>query len=1359
MKKILVIGALSVIATSIAASNVFAGGFVGTGGDSDFGGGGGGAGCSGDHARIDCQGVSWLKFNFVPASGKEGESYEFVPNGNYTTDGTVSYISQGGKAIGGECAKPGVGFYHLGINIDATGTFEYVKYVATFNEYGDTEGNYRNVFNNSYLNHNKAIGNSPYIEPEFKYTYRVNGSGHWGHRASLSIKTASGYYTNNYESKGSYAQNLYKDGVKMYESASSTTSKTNIVKAYESFLNNYYKSEAEAAPNAINKGGAKVCTRSDDSWSCTEMPDDVYAFCAFPEDNPVNLKPQSSITIGSTTVTTDLSFDSKGVSEKTASGEITVHSPNVSALGDFNYTIDKAIKTTSFKPPMYVAGEALSSPTLYFPGSATNISDGLSASAKTKSTTLEANKSTKVCAETSSPSSISSTTTGGSTLTARACIMVKYVPVTADVDSDTIATIDSSYLADSNTKTIYYSHEAGAADKTMTYSNVGVKPGPMKVTWGHYLGYRNLSSATDGGVWSTTYNLQGGAGLYHKLEIGSYSNPGTTLSNYKWQYYYDNSDGNGEYPSASVGHTKNVRDAGVFPGESSTISQTLKHPAKVNVGDGSKAAGSGEEESKVEMTLKGAGIECGLSDGEWGVSGDHKKTIGVSNPLDYRWLAISRVSSPLGFPSVTVVDGDDIDTSKTGTSLWLAPEDTIAIYQKACFGSQIAIDAANKQSDRWTKNPWNSKDDSTNSRFNLDAPQKLKDTRVFGNSSFKLNNAAWLQSTGNASLLASEIGISSFKNDQESTPMDRIKGNYQISTVSKKTSIANRSTGSVVNRNLGESLTTVFSKPNGEKATVTTNVPYNYFLNLTLDGNMEVITSANAEPQFTAKVENKARKNEQVCSGIFTKSTGCKQYSTDTKPTTISMMVFTMGSDFSIEDLKGHASFLREGDATSKTSLESNLRGEFATIGKSVGDVKDYKTKNSEVVESTNETVNYIQSGSQWTLESKKIDDLSDLPVGTKLCAAIAAYPSDSHNSEVTSDNLNDYTIDDPYQDGALVPSGQRTKISVKCRTIAKRQNMSVEGNGILTTGSVLSSNILYGGKIFTSWSEYQIASGASSDAASGAATGYTPDPGKNLTDMDKNKTYSTIDDYSIADGSYLFPQSLGSMTKTEIPSASEEANIAWNHTLNLKKDIINNYGGGDSCTAPAGADYNLSCFSGAEENVNSAMVAGLAGKPTAVIRNPYGTLRITENIAKPAGTKQLILIAKNIIINNNVSEINAWLIVDGGVFNTCADHHIDDPADNGNNRLLAECNDWLYIKGPVIVDSASSISPALELPRTFGGGSKLQNDRYVLNEPSFVQRAEIFDFDPDMVRWAYEESTKDPQLSTTYVETLAPKL
>ena len=32
-------------------------------------------------------------------------------------------------------------------------------------------------------------------------------------------------------------------------------------------------------------------------------------------------------------------------------------------------------------------------------------------------------------------------------------------------------------------------------------------------------------------------------------------------------------------------------------------------------------------------------------------------------------------------------------------------------------------------------------------------------------------------------------------------------------------------------------------------------------------------------------------------------------------------------------------------------------------------------------------------------------------------------------------------------------------------------------------------------------------------------------------------------------------------------------------------------------------------------------------------------------------------------------------------------------------------------------------------------------------------------DFDPDMVRWAYEESTKDPQLSTTYVETLAPKL
>ena len=1343
--KIKVIASCAFGVSSIIGCSAMAAGDGWSGTGSDSWGGAQQLGVSCDNAyraydyRVDCTGVSWLKY--IP--DVEGSEIQVVPRGNGTEYGT---------AIGAKCAKAGVGFYHLGINFQGVYTPDH--YFWNYTSQPGAIGGYVGALNSNFLNHSASINDVYDIDiGTYEYTYRIAADGYWGHRYNTTVgQVGSGSYNTKDPDSGStmkFGHKLYKNGKQIYHSEAAATDPDKMPGCYAAFLNNMCGSGSDGC-----KEQTDGCSYSGGKWTCSAMPSDVFAFCAYPIDNPVGLKPQATITIGSKTATTDLNFNASGVSEKIADGEVIVHSASVSALGGFDYYIEKAIKTTSFKPPMSVAGSSIASPSLSFSGASTHISDGLAETTKTKSTTLEANKSTKVCAETSSPSSISSTTTGGSTLTARACIMVKYVPVTADVDSDTIATINSSYLADSNTKTIYYSHEAGAADKTMTYSNVSVKPGPMKVTWGHYLGYRNLSSAVDGGVWSTTYNLQGGAGLYHKLEIGSYSNPGTTLSNYKWQYYYDNGDGNGEYPSASVGHTKNVRDAGVFPGESSTISQTLKHPAKVNVDDGSKASGSGEEESKVEMTLKGAGIECGLSDGEWSVSGDHKKTIGVSNPLDYRWLAIRRESSPHGFSSVTVVDGDDIDTSKTGTSLWLAPDDTIGIYQKACFGSQIAIDAANKQSNRWTKNPWNSKDDNTNSRFNLDAPQKLKETRVFGNSSFKLNNAAWLQSTGNASLLASEIGISSFKNDQESTPMDRIKGNYQISTVSKKTSIANRSTGSIVNRNLGESLTTVFSKPNGEKATITTNVPYNYYLNLTLDGNMEVITSADAEPQFTAKVQNRKRKNEQVCSGIFTKSTDCKEYSTDTKPTTISMMVFTMGSDFSVEDLKGHASFLREGDATSETSLESNLRGEFATIGKSVGDVKDYKTKNSEFVETTNETVNYIQSGSQWTLESKKIDDLSDLPVGTKLCAAIAAYPSDSHNSEVTGDNLDDYTIDSSNQDGALVPSGQRTKISVKCRTIAKRQNMSVEGNGILTTGSVLSSNILYGGKTFTSWSEYQITSGASSNAASGAATGYNPD--KNLTGMDKNKTYFTKDDYSIAADSYLFPQSLGSMTKTEIPSAGEEANIAWNHALNLKKDIKNNYGGGDSCTAPAGADYNLRCFISAEEDVNSAMVAGLAGKPTAVIRNPYGTLRITENIAKPAGTKQLILIAKNIIINNNVSEINAWLIVDGGEFNTCADHHIDDPADNGNNRLLTECNDWLYIKGPVIVDSAGS---PLELPRTFGGGSKLQNNRYVIDEPSFVQRAEIFDFDPDMVRWAYEESTKDPQLSTTYVETLAPKL
>jgi hypothetical protein len=89
-----------------------------------------------------------------------------------------------------------------------------------------------------------------------------------------------------------------------------------------------------------------------------------------------------------------------------------------------------------------------------------------------------------------------------------------------------------------------------------------------------------------------------------------------------------------------------------------------------------------------------------------------------------------------------------------------------------------------------------------------------------------------------------------------------------------------------------------------------------------------------------------------------------------------------------------------------------------------------------------------------------------------------------------------------------------------------------------------------------------------------------------------------------------------------------------------------------------------------------------------------------------------------------------------------------------GNQNLLEHCNKALFINGPVIVKGK------LQLPRTFGGGSVMDAEGKISADPkTLAQRAEIFNYDPSVVEWAYKESQKNPHFETTYTETLAPRL
>lgn len=889
----------------------------------------------------------------------------------------------------------------------------------------------------------------------------------------------------------------------------------------------------------------------------------------------------------------------------------------------------------------------------------------------------------------------------------KACIKLKYEPSVAEIDSVTTLDLGSKKIISGKDENAEYSLgevDYGAKAIVAKWSNE--LSSSKRCFEGDFKDYA-CSSNEDSIKSGFTVKYKRSGVVYND---SNYDDQFVTLRNSKY--------------SSSVGTI--TKTYGLFPGEQLTQKQGISHYSGVHT-DGTPAESAKEESSSVTFDATAKDIECRFKNGDY----DIKHSIGVDNPNDYRWLQITNNNG------ITKTVGDDI--SMQNDEFWLKPESQIQIIQTACFGSQIKQDAENKNGNRWTKNPWEEITDYSNNKL-FELSGDLKDS--IGSSLFdNATGASKTKSNVNASLTASEIGISNFS--KVSNPSTRVANGYRIETASNP--------NMVTIGNLGKSLYTSFSKPSRESVSITTKIPYNYYMSLDLapDSSKGYLTSEST--QFTVNVKNEGRINKQVCND----TSECDAYPTMSKKTTAGMLVFTISSEFKAEDLKeGKDSFSYNGnifDVASNDQLESNLVNAVGVQFPAYQDSIDVIDRNH---------LKYITDKVFYKEEElpimSDILDLSDLAVGTKVCAVAAVYPSDSH------DTGNGNSIDDSVQSAAFSPTGTKTGLKVSCRTVAKYQNMSVEGNGVVTTERISSSSTTHNAtndkKIFRSWSEYQIISGGSgSNASSGAVTAYALDNTATKTEnMSANPEIS-----SVPSGSYLYPQTLGNYSLATIggkksdPNSEDESQVNWRYSETLIKNIVDTYGkGGGDCVSgdlPTSNNY-LECING-----GSLPYVYKEGKDTLVVKST-GTLTINndshlDDLSYWGNPKQLIIIAKDILIDKSVSRVNAWLIVDGGTLNTCNDYEINAPEDKSNQNLLDFCNTQLFINGPVIVNGN------LTLPRTFGGGSVLENGKFVKDPNTLVQRAEIFNYDPSVVEWAYRESQKNPHLETTYTETLAPRL
>lgn len=395
-----------------------------------------------------------------------------------------------------------------------------------------------------------------------------------------------------------------------------------------------------------------------------------------------------------------------------------------------------------------------------------------------------------------------------------------------------------------------------------------------------------------------------------------------------------------------------------------------------------------------------------------------------------------------------------------------------------------------------------------------------------------------------------------------------------------------------------------------------------------------------------------------------------------------------------------------------------------------------------------------VDSGT--TLEKEVSITVPDVKAGYKLCVATG------------TNYYNDWSANNYYYQWHI--SG------ASCATIAKRPNFEAWNGGVYAPKGITTStspktanagNSATGeipGRLFGSWAEYYVVAGGTvSGFASGGGIGY----GVNV-----NTVGAGLAGNDYCKSSRL---TISNITCNQDSTAGKYGG----QNINIKTYIDDLKA--DYATDAAAVEYH-------EGDVHLGLISGING--TKVIR-ASGTVYIDKDICvfgTPNGEgcadsgvyenylglqadsgavygsaieiPQVLIMAKNIIVGSEVTQVDAWLITeDGGMVSTCGE--------GDTIGTSAECWKTLKVNGPVYTSKLSlkrtggawpglygDIGNPHEAARLYyGGGARDKSKAWRdLTCDGSVSPAEIFNLHPAVMLWAfYREST----LSRAYVTQL----
>ena len=278
---------------------------------------------------------------------------------------------------------------------------------------------------------------------------------------------------------------------------------------------------------------------------------------------------------------------------------------------------------------------------------------------------------------------------------------------------------------------------------------------------------------------------------------------------------------------------------------------------------------------------------------------------------------------------------------------------------------------------------------------------------------------------------------------------------------------------------------------------------------------------------------------------------------------------------------------------------------------------------------------------------------------------------------------------------------------------------------GLLIEDITLAYKMAYTNQnVYGSWGEYGIIANGKADSASGAGLSSSFNGRSGVTPRDYNKlTFANIPKFG---------------------NFSSTSSVPDNFTLPSVGGTRGNISGNVDVNSLASGEYNAGnvTLTGSKLSVGKSIVI----KSSGVVRISGDLLYTDTNDVRQL--PQLIIYAKNIIIESSVGEVNAWLITQkDGYVSTCGVVISDRSWLSGVSDV--SCGKQLKINGPIKTGR-------LFLRRTYGGkhASSAKNDPNM--HPGTP--AEIINLRADTYIWAYNNYRNTGAISTMNVRELPPR-